>query len=209
MRQAELKRKAPLRPRRSPRKCRQCGERYTPMSTTQTACSPRCALELVAKEKIKKDRARSKTERAKLRERRERLKPLSQVCAETQRDVNRYIMARDRAAGYPCISCGDPSPTEAGHYFHAGSKYRTSRFRFSHAVINAQCHQCNVYRGGNQHGYRIGYIERYGEDSFNALLEEKRRADRGELAPLTKEEARQIAAEHRAMTRAIKKRSEQ
>jgi hypothetical protein len=154
---------------------------------------------------MKRDADRLKAQRKERANKIEELKTLSQLCSAAQKDVNKYIMARDRAAGYGCISCGSPDITEAGHYFHAGSKYRCSRLRFDHRNINAQCNSCNQHKGGgNQHEYRLGFIRRYGQEAFDALCETKRKADRRELEPITKTQAREIAKEHRQMARELR-----
>ena len=191
-----LARKTPLKAGR-PRRCRnpQCCEWFTPYQSLQTWCSPACGVE-VAKIKM------AKQQRQKDRETRRRMEPLATVCSKAQGAVNAYIRARDQHKG--CISCSSPEVTDAGHFFHAGSKYRTSRLRFDHRVIHGQCSQCNRFSGGgNMQGFIEGIRHRYGEQYLADLYELKARADRGELEPLTKDEAREIAAEHRRMAREL------
>ena len=163
----------------------------------QAACSPPCAIEVAKAKKAKEVRTYQ-------RKGREKLKTLSQLCAETQKIVNRYIRLRDE--GLLCISCYERPVTDAGHLFHAGSKYRTSRLRFDHRVLNGQCAHCNRYKGGgNMQGYESGYLERYGQAAWDEVQELKLQADRGELEPLTDDEVREIARTHRRLIREMLK----
>ena len=191
-----LSQRKPIKtPRR--KKCRTCREWFKPHNSLQTTCKAKCALELARVERAKQQRQKDKQTLKKL-------ESLSEVCSKAQKDVNAYIRARDKHKG--CISCPSLEVTDAGHFFHAGSKYRTSRLRFDHRVIHGQCARCNRYAGGgNMHGYVEGIIARYGHEYLDRLYELKREADRGELDPLTKDEARQIAAENRALKRELEK----
>lgn len=175
------------------KKCRACGEWFKASNSLHRACSPLCAIEVARQDG-------EKAQRKELKRRKQEVKPLTKLCSDAQEDVNRYIRERDK--DQLCISCGKRPITDAGHFFHAGSKYRTSRLRFDERVIHGQCGHCNRYAGGgNIEAYRQGIIERYGQQYLDALYELKDQADRGELEPLTKEEVRQIAADHRKAVR--------
>lgn len=54
----------------------------------------------------------------------------------------------------------------AGHYFSAG---HYSELRFSEMNCNGQCLRCNYFLSGNQIGYRIGLIKKYGEGNVKLL----------------------------------------
>lgn len=187
---------------RKQKRCKVCLEHYTPHRTTQVTCERySCAIEYGKRQAAKKAK-REQRERGKVkREALDRLKTLSQLCAETQKSVNLYIRVRDFAKG--CISCPTGKVTDAGHRFHAGTKYRTSRLRFDPRCLNGQCEDCNRYNGGRPAEYDAGYAARYGADALAELHELKRQADRGELPPLTKDEVRQIAVDHRRMAREL------
>ena len=111
MKRTEIKRKAPLQPKRRPRKCRVCHQPYMPRSTTQRACSPQCALELAGREREKRQAANEKAKRARTREAKERLKTRSDHMREAQAVFNAWVRERDH--GRPCISC-DSTPSNAG-----------------------------------------------------------------------------------------------
>lgn len=141
----------------------------------------------------------------KKREDLQRIKSISTLCSEAQGDVNAMIRAVDIALGYSCIATGAPI-SDAGHFYHAGTKYRVSWLRFFHANIHGQGAQSNRYTGGGDAlNYMEGIINRYGHDYLNDLKEFKRSTDSGLVPPPTKEELTQMAAWCRAMTRIYKK----
>jgi predicted Zn-dependent peptidase len=177
-----------------------CDGTYTPFNSLQKCCSnPFCALEVGRAAIEKKARVKQRADK-------ERIKPLTTLCSETQLVVNKVIRYRDILAGYTCISCSTGQIEDAGHFIHAGSKYRTSRLRFDHRVINGQCRSCNSYTGGgNSLAHYHGIISRYGMERIEEINELKRQADSGELEPLTKEEVREIKRTHAAEARRLRK----
>lgn len=173
MKQSAIQRKTPLEPKRTPRKCRSCGERYTPSSTTQRACSPRCALALVAQDKAKRERDQQRQQRAETRVAKERLKTRSDHMREAQAAFNAMIRERDH--GKPCISCGSTpsnaglitgSRWDAGHYRSVGA---CPELRFEPLNCHAQCVKCNRDLSGNTVEYRIRLLGRIGRESVEWL----------------------------------------
>lgn len=173
MKRAELKRKTALQPKRRPRKCRACGEAYTPRSTTQKACSPRCALQLAGREREKRERAEAKARRAQNREALERLKTRADHMKEAQAAFNAWVRERDH--GKPCISCGSTpsnaglitgSRWDAGHYRSVGA---CPELRFEPLNCHAQCVRCNRDLSGNTVEYRIRLRERIGDEALEWL----------------------------------------
>lgn len=77
-----------------------------------------------------------------------------------------YIRLRD--FGKPCISCGiHYSPEfQAGHFYKAEL---ISNLKFHEKNINGQCKTCNLRKEGNESGYRIGLLQRYGLEYLNEL----------------------------------------
>lgn len=193
------------------RTCKVCRTKFKPHDSFQWWCSPACGTELAMKkveQKRKKEEVARRKQAAALRRQqkaeRERAKPLTQLCSEAQTEVNRYIRARDRNNG--CISCGSPDVDDAGHFIHAGSKYRTSRLRFDERVIHGQCARCNRFAGGgNNAEFREGLIHRYGEQYVNEIDQLKQMADRGDLPPLDKDEVREIKRTFARRAREIEK----
>lgn len=73
-----------------------------------------------------------------------------------------YIRRRDCRDGTGrCISCGRAitfSTCDAGHYIPRA--HTVTRWNIYN--VNAQCRECNRMKDGNQAGYRLGLIGRYG-----------------------------------------------
>lgn len=147
-----------------------------------------------------------KARKAKHREDKERIKPLRTVCSEAQKDVNNMIRAVDKYLGYGCVATGREIE-HAGHYVHAGSKYGISWLRFFHGNIHGQSLESNVHQSGDAVNYRIGLVDRYGEDYVKDVEQFKLMTDRGEIPAPTREEVYALAAWARAMTRIYKRMS--
>lgn len=99
----------------------------------------------------------------------------------TQKIVNRYIRWRDEYS--PCIS--DKGKTEdAGHFIAQGS---SGFLRYHPDNIHGQCRSCNQYKHGNLINYRIGLVERVGEERVKWL-----EANREKLHKYTREQLEAI-----------------
>jgi len=134
-----------------PKKCKVCGEMFTPWNSFHQACKPACAIELINANK-------RKASKRQLREGREKLKTKSDYVKECQKQCNRYIRARDN--GNVCISCQKPpKKINAGHFLSTASH---PELRFNENNIWLQCEHCNSYLSGNQALYRINLIKKIG-----------------------------------------------
>lgn len=149
---------------------------------------------------------RKKVEAAKLKERKrqhradkERIKSLATICSDAQSDVNAMIRAADAAKGFRCIASGH-AIADCGHFYHAGSKYRTSWLRFHHANLHGQGAHSNRYSGGGDAlNYLNGLRERYGQQYIDELEDFKRVQDQGGWPKPTREEVKALAKWCRAM----------
>jgi hypothetical protein len=164
-----------------------------PARPLQVACSPMCGL-AIARCKREKD------ERAADRVKRERMKSLSQLKAEAQREFNKFIRERDRQAGHPCISSGrtldwSGNGVDAGHYRSVGA---AAHLRFDERNCHAQSKHDNQFRSGNAVDYRIGLIGRIGLAQVEAL-----EAD-NTPHKFTRDELKQIKATYAAKLRELK-----
>lgn len=161
------------------KKCRVCGERFTPWTTIASCCSTKCAIVFVresAPERKERQQARVEAERqklarAELREKRQEIKSRKDWLREAQAVCNAMIRERDHTQ--PCISCGDRyGPFDAGHYRSVGA---APELRFELANIHKQCKACNsnTRRGGQyvmpveraisvREAYRARLVERIG-----------------------------------------------
>lgn len=105
-----------------------------------------------------------------LKERKEKIKTARDYIKDCQVAVNAYVRYRDE--GKPCISCGNlpenklGGTMDAGHYRSRGS---ASHLRFNTLNIHAQCVRCNRYESGSAIPYRLGLMDKIGEDLVLAL----------------------------------------
>jgi len=136
------------------KKCKQCGVKFTPAKPLQSRCSIECAIEAAKVSRTKKDRAELRTAN-------ERLKSRGDWAREAQAAFNAFIRARDKKAGYGCISCGSHTGKEnAGHYRSVGS---CPSLRFEESQVHLQCEKCNSYLSGNLINYRTALVLRVGQ----------------------------------------------
>jgi Bacteriophage Lambda NinG protein len=77
-----------------------------------------------------------------------------------------YIRTRDNDLN--CISCNIPYrfDFQAGHFYKAEL---ISSLKFDEKNINGQCVKCNLRKEGNESGYRIGIIDRFGQERLTEL----------------------------------------
>ncbi|MEN4767306.1 recombination protein NinG [Duffyella gerundensis] len=180
------------------KKCKFCPEKFTPRTTTQTVCSPKCAIQLANQLSDRNQKRREKAERAEWNKRKADVRPLSHWMNMTQRAFNDYIRARD---GNICISCGSTAAVS----YHAGH-YRTtaaaSQLRFNEDNVHSQCAACNVHHSGAIGPYRINLITKIGLQRVLAL------ESNNEPHRYTREELDAIRARYRALLRELNKQRE-
>jgi hypothetical protein len=131
-------------------------------------CGPECGaiLGLLALEKVK--RVEAKRERAEDKAKREKLKSLSQLAAEVQTEVNRYVRLRDAHLG--CVSCDKPASWNGQwHASHLRSRGAAPGLRFHLWNIHKACSVCNNYLSGNLAEYRPRLEKRIGVDRVEWL----------------------------------------
>ena len=142
------------------KKCKGCGDSFTPFKTTDKFCSYRCSVErLETKSKPKKPKEKKQSEKS------ERKKLL-----EKARIVfNKYIRLRDQKK--PCICCNKPlgKDFQAGHYFSGGGH---SAVLFDEDNVHGQRFECNNSKAGNFVQYGILLEKRISKIGF-VILKEK------------------------------------
>lgn len=177
-----------------PRLCRnKCGNVITGNSL-QKACGIDCALQLAKEATAKKERRALAAEKRQTKADKARIKPLSTLCKEARKIIQKWARLRDSKYGV-CICCGVARIDDGAHLFPVGSKYQTARLSLNPDQIHGACSACNRFvGGGNVLGYHAGLEARYGPQKLLELQELKRKADHKEDEPLTKEEVRQIKA---------------
>ena len=184
-----------------PKKCRACRETFAPAKSLQIACSPKCALDLVAKKREAERKSIQQRERRELKTRKEKLKGRGDYLRDAQKAFNEFIRWRDRIAGHACISSGrrldwTGNSVDCGHYRSVGS---APHLRFDERNAHAQDKHDNRWKSGNAVDYRIGLIARIGLEAVEAL-----EAD-NEPRRYTVEDLKEIAAKYRAKVRELKR----
>lgn len=176
--------------------CKVCRSAFLPKQSFQSWCSPECGLKL-SQARQSKERAKvDKSERAEIRQAKERIKARGDHLNDAQKAFNEFIRLRD--AHLPCISCGRH---HEGQY-HAGH-YRTTaaapELRFEPLNVHKQCAPCNNHMSGNIVEYRINLRKKIGAYKVDWL--------EGPHAPakLTIEHIKAIKTKYRALVREIKK----
>jgi len=118
---------------------------------------------------------------------RDNRKSISNLLINLRCLIHSYIRERDK--GKNCISCNTPHDAS----FQAGHFYKSELFstlRFDERNINGQCQKCNIYNSGNESGYRVGIINRFGKqrlDELDAMAElEKQKTHKWERDELLK-----------------------
>ncbi|MEG5263253.1 recombination protein NinG [Pseudomonas sp. JDS28PS106] len=150
---------------RKPKKCRNpgCAEEFTPtFNTTQTVCSPACALAMAPVHQVKARKALAQVERREIKVRKERLKSRADYAREAQAAINRYVRLRDAHLG--CVSCDKPASWPGQwHCSHFRSVGAAPHLRFNLWNMNKSCSACNNFLSGNIAGYRPKLIEKIGQ----------------------------------------------
>jgi len=143
-----------------PKKCKNCGEKFTPERPLQYVCSPKCGYEY----------ARKLSDKATIKKFKENLLTHKDYIQLLQKVFNTYIRMRDK--DLPCISCGRTNVEEfhAGHYVASTYQYH----RFNENNVHKQCSYCNTHLRGNLIDYRKALIKKIGLEEVEYLEESKR-----------------------------------
>ena len=145
-----------------PKSCRVCKVKFQPRNSMQVVCSPGCALVIAKQTQAKKERAKTKAAKAKLKTRSEWLK-------EAQTAFNGYIRIRDK--GKPCISCDKPDNGQhQRHASHFRSVGAAPHLRFHLLNVHASCATCNGVLSGNLLEYAKRLPNKIGKDRADWLM---------------------------------------
>ena len=156
-----------------PKTCRICKAKYTPRASTQVVCSPQCAIELVKRKSIAKERTEKRLERVKTKKAIDSIKTLTELANEAQFYVNKYVRLRDEKQG--CISCDkDRYWHGQWHASHLKSRGANSALRFHLWNIHKACSVCNNYLSGNVAEFERRLRVRIGDDKVDYLNSHER-----------------------------------
>ncbi|AFJ47284.1 recombination protein NinG [Shimwellia blattae] len=185
------------------RKCKVCHEWFHPVRDNQIVCTLECARvngkkeNDIAKAVAQREKKKAeKAERARWREKKESVKPLSYFARQAQQAFNSYIRYRDR--DQPCISCGrfHDGQYHAGHFRTTGGN---PELRFNEDNCHKQCAPCNNHLSGNLTAYRPALITKIGQARFDALMGPHK------LPKWTREDYIRIRDEYRAKLKELKR----
>lgn len=173
--------------------CAHCGTSFMPARPLQAVCSAICATRRAKAQRVE--------EKRQLRQRKERAKTIPTLIKEAQVEFNKFCRARDRQAGFNCISSGRPldwsgNGVDAGHYRSVGA---APHLRFDERNVHAQSKHDNQWKSGNVVEYRINLIKRIGLEAVLALEADNR------VHKWTREELIEIRDKYRAKVREMKK----
>jgi hypothetical protein len=145
--------------------CVICGKEFTPFySKMQVVDSPRCAIILAGQKREEKAQKEWNIEK---KQRKEKLKTLSDWKRDLEKEVNHIARLIDK--GHECMMCSIDMAgkrVNACHYHSVGSN---DTLRFNLFNIWAGCHSCNGEKGGNIHGYDMMLIGKYGRDQWEYI----------------------------------------
>ena len=157
------------------KRCKVCRQPFEPRPPRALVCSEDCAGAFAVSKRLKEERRAEKAaqalERKDTKARKERLKSLSQLAKEAEREVNRYVRARDFKEG--CISCDKPATWQGQwHASHFRSVGAASQLRFNLWNIHKACSVCNNHLSGNIRNYESRLKTKIGDEKHAFLLEE-------------------------------------
>jgi hypothetical protein len=180
----------------NPKKCKHCGETFTPSRSMQQACSIPCAVALVEKLNQKRAAKSERQDKKAVREKLDAMKTKPELLKLAQIAFNAWI--RERDADLPCVSCGrhHTGQYHAGHYLSTGAR---PELRFDPLNVWKQCSACNTHLSGNLINYRKELIRRIGQDKVDWL------EGPHDVKKYTHDELRDLAASYRAKLRDLKK----
>ncbi|MEX3933298.1 recombination protein NinG [Paraburkholderia phymatum] len=194
----------PVKKALKPKRCRHCGNSFTPISSMSRACSVPCAIALTETAKAKQAAKVKRQEKRSIREALEKTKTRGAHLKELQDAVNAYVRLRDAKDG--CISCDRPATWQgqwhASHFLSVGSH---PGLRFNLLNIHKACSICNKWKSGNYAGYKPKLEKKIGADQV-AWLEGPAG---NEPLKITVAEIKEMKALFRAKVRELKKALEE
>lgn len=193
-----------------PKKCKApgCENKFTPIHSFQTWCSPACGYEIAkikaahsARKKNAEQKRIEKAKRAEFRQRKLDVKPLSWFHNKARSACNEYVRYRDRF-DY-CISCDKPLAFEdkydAGHWKTQGAH---KWIAYDEVNVNGQCVSCNQHKSGNEAAQRPRLVIKWGIAEVERL--EQSGKNLGEKS-YTREELLEIEAHYKTKLKNLKK----
>ncbi len=135
-----------------PKKCRNCGEKFTPNKSTQVACSYPCALNL----------GRKKVSEDKFKELKEKATDWGKKLQLKVQEIARLI-----DYGQPCIARGIRGQMHGGHVFSKGAH---GNMKYNLHNIFSQSAQSNHFQSDDRLMHD-GVKNTFGYDYYNFIIE--------------------------------------
>jgi len=82
-----------------------------------------------------------------------------------------YIRTRDHFTCFTCGKRGDGKGLHAGHMIPRAAGGLSLYFHEQN--VHAQCYHCNINLGGNGAIYSVKFIAKYGQETFDEILQLK------------------------------------
>ncbi len=151
------------------------------------------------KQFIKKVEVKTKQERKRKKvEFKESIKSIAALIQDARKPFQEFVRIRDANDG--CISCG----TITAKMYHGGHYLKAELYTgliFNEINCNKQCEKCNTFGGGNESGYRIGLVKKYGEKAVKELEES---ANHLRQYKFSKDELRRIKSIYKSKVKELK-----
>lgn len=145
-----------------PRKCRYCGEKYTPKHSSLEPCQKyECRLKHLEANKTKINRANKQVAK-------DKIKSYSQRLGEAKKVFQKWVRNRDK--DLPCMACGTKTANE-WHGSHLKKAEVYSGVIFHEHNVWKCCKKCNVFLGGNELNFRANLVNYIGEQAVKELEE--------------------------------------
>lgn len=146
--------------------CPKCKQNLPLTSFTSTRakfCSPCKLIHQLEQQKAMQQRAFERIKNKK--QKKQTVIRISDLKKQVQRVFNKYIRLRDK--DLPCISCQKRVESgDCGHYIAQGS---SGFLRYHEDNCHLQCTSCNRFKHGNLILYRMGLVDRIGEERVKFL----------------------------------------
>jgi len=157
-----LKERKPLKDK----KCKGCGNVFSPVRPLQAVCSPECGYSVVQVLEKKKRQKELQVEKKDWQDYKKRRSPIVYEKDNTyylQNEINRLSKMIDNKFSNPCIDCnrGYGAQQDGAHYHSVGAH---SNVRFNLHNVHAARSECNQHDPYHKTRYAKGLKQRYGND---------------------------------------------
>lgn len=161
-----------MKPRKRKCKAPSCNNWFTPVySTTQQACSPRCAIDIADIKRQEKEKKQHREAKNKLKTYAQKMSELQQVFNELRR-YQEFLWFNEQGIEPYCISCLKPLGNDQWCCGHLKTTAARPDIRFDRNNTYLQHNiRCNKHLSGDIENYKKGLAYRFGEAKAKEILE--------------------------------------